>query len=147
MRGNGTQHDDPNNRFGKRLGEDFDPLEEDKVDEEEGEQIRESARQRARRRHYRPTYGKPGRRPASERENAFNALIWILDGVTGLLEELQHNDLGLPEEFWVHAYAARREGLLALRAILDAWIDEDVPRAEPSSSPERPKRGGISIDF
>lgn len=147
MRGNDTQNGDPNNRVGKQLEEDFDPSEEDKLDAEEGEQARESARQRARRRHYRPTYSKPGRRPASERENAFNALMWILDGVTGLLEELQHNDLGLPEEFWVHAYAARREGLLALRAILDAWIDEDVSRAESSSSPERPKRGGINIDF
>ncbi|MEJ5249734.1 MAG: hypothetical protein WHS90_18315 [Caldilinea sp.] len=143
MRGNGARHDDPDNRFDRRAGETFDRLD----DEEEGEQIRESARQRARRRRYRPKYSKPRRRPAAEREGAFNALVWILDGVTGLLEELQHNDLGLPEEFWVHAYAARREGLLALRAILDACIDEDAPPTEASPSSERPKRGGINIDF
>ncbi|MCS6828912.1 MAG: hypothetical protein NZ553_20035 [Caldilinea sp.] len=142
MRGNGAQHDDPNNRFKQGAEEDFDLLEED-----EGKRARETARQRARRRRYRPKYSKPPRRPASEREGAFNALMWILDGVTGLLEELQHNDLGLPEEFWVHAYAARREGLLALRAILDAWIDEDASPAQSSPSPERPKRGGINIDF
>ncbi|MFN3334954.1 MAG: hypothetical protein ACK47M_20835, partial [Caldilinea sp.] len=108
----------------------------------------QTARQRAQRRAYRPNYSKPGRRPASEREGAFNALMWMIDGATGLLEELRHNDLGLPEDFWVHAYAARRESLLALRAILDDWIDEEPPLPPSGEKQEPPKRrGGINIDF
>jgi hypothetical protein len=35
----------------------------------------------------------------------------------------------LPEGFWQHLRAARRETLLALRAAIDAWLeDEEKPR-------------------
>ncbi len=144
MRGNGASYGDPNDRYDDELNDDYDLLDDLSDDEYHG-----NARRRAQRRAYRPTYGKPDRRPASEREGAFNALMWILDGATGLIEELRHNDLGLPEEFWVHAYAARRESLMAMRAILDGWIEDDAPSSPPATKPDQPKqrRGGIDIDF
>ena len=66
----------------------------------------------------------------------------------GLVEELRHNDLGLPEDFWVHAYAARRESLIALRAVLNDALDgEEPPQAEEQEPPpRRPQRGNIDID-
>lgn len=68
-----------------------------------------SARQRAAATPYTPDYERPpARRPSSEREESFSALGWLLDGATGLIGEIRHNDLGLSEEFWVHAYAAER---------------------------------------
>ncbi|MFM7171895.1 MAG: hypothetical protein ACKO4U_02520, partial [Caldilinea sp.] len=72
-----------------------------------------------------------------------------LDGATGLVEELRHNDLGLPEVFWMHAYAARREGLLALRSLLDELIDEASAPSPTEAPPEQPsqRRSGIQIDF
>lgn len=144
MRGNGAAYNDPDEHSDAEMSDDFDLL--DNLTDEELQQ--RNARQRARRRAYQPSYSKSGRRPASEREGAFNALMWMLDGATGLLEELRHNDLGLPEEFWVHAYAARRESLMALRAILDDWINEDPPLPTAGAQQERPKRrGGIDIDF
>jgi hypothetical protein len=75
--------------------------------------------------------------------------LWVLDGATGLVEELRHNDLGLPEAFWMHAYAARREGLLALRSLLDELIDEASAPSPTEAPPEQPsqRRSGIQIDF
>ena len=55
----------------------------------------------------------PPRQPRTDRAGTFTFSAWLLEGVVGLCEELQHNDLGLPQEFWTHAYAARREALLA----------------------------------
>jgi len=141
MRGNGAPYDSPDESFDDPFDDAFDPLDDLADDETQ----HESARQRARRRGYRPHYGKPGRRPASEREGAFNALMWLLDGATGLVEELRHNDLGLSEEFWTHAYAARQESLMALRAVLNEWIDEEQAPPPPEERPKR--RGGINIDF
>jgi len=108
----------------------------------------ENARGTARKRPYKPPYDAADRKPAGDRENAFNAAMWLLEGATGMLEELQYNDFGLPEDFWVHAYAARREGLLALRAVLDDVITRS--EAEQTKADDREKRqkrrGGISID-
>jgi hypothetical protein len=108
-----------------------------------------TARQRAGDGVYRPEYGRPPRRPAAERENAFNAVAWLLEGATGLMEELQHNDLGLSEEFWTHAYAARQESLLALRAALDDLIERSsVERQKQAErAKRRQRRGGIDIEF
>jgi len=142
MRGNGSQSNDPHARYDDSADDDFDLL-DDLTDDE---LRRANARQRAQQRGYRPRYARPGRRPASEREGAFNALLWLLDGATGMVEELRHNDLGLSEEFWVHAAAARKESLMALRAILDDWIDEDDAPAPPDADPPK-RRGGINIDF
>ena len=86
------------------------------------------------------------RQPRSEREDAFAFSSWLLEGMAGLCEELRHNDLGLPRDFWTHAYAARREGLLACRAVIDAALarcEADAARQneEPSS-----QRGRVEID-
>jgi|GEM_PF-848558 len=108
-----------------------------------------TGRQRAGDGAYRPEYGRPPRRPAAERENAFNAAAWLLEGATGLMEELQHNDLGLSEEFWTHAYAARQETLLALRAALDDLIERSSAdrQKQAERAKRRQRRGGIDIEF
>lgn len=107
-----------------------------------------SARTTARRSDYRPEPPKVTRTPAGEREEAFNFLAWLADGATGILEELRHNDLGLTEEFWAHAYAARRESLLALRAFLDTVIEKTDGAAEQEAerNRRRQRRGGINIE-
>ncbi|GIV76236.1 hypothetical protein FKZ61_014750 [Litorilinea aerophila] len=96
-----------------------------------------------------PPYEPPPRRPASQRENAFNLLAWLAEGATGVLEELRHNDLGLSEEFWVHAYAARREALLAARALIDSLLEktEKPVRQAQERAERRRRRGDIRIDF
>ena len=72
-----------------------------------------------------------------------------MEGATGFIEELRHNDLGLPEDFWVHAYAARKESLLALRAVLDDLIarSESQVQQEQEKQQRRERRGGINVDF
>lgn len=108
-----------------------------------------SNRDRAQGSRYRPPYEKSSRRPAGERETAFNALAWLIEGATGIVEELRHNDLGLSEDFWVHASAARREGLLAARAILDQLLDETEQQqeAERQRQDRQTRRGNINVDF
>lgn len=105
-------------------------------------------RERARRQPYTPDYEQPSRKPAADRPNAFNTVAWLLEGATGLFEEARHNDLGLPEAFWVHAYAARREALLALRAVLDDLIERSDSHAqqEQARQQRRERRGGIEIE-
>ena len=107
----------------------------------------QSTRERAQARGYRPKYEQPSRRPASDREASFNVWVWLLEGATGAAEELRHNDLGLSEDFWVHAAAARREGLLAVRAIIDQMVDEEVKQEEKERDERRSRRGGIQVDF
>ena len=72
-----------------------------------------------------------------------------MEGATGVIEEIRHNDLGLSEDFWIHAYAARRESLLAMRSALDQFIESaDAHLTEHEESEEhRPRRGGINVDF
>lgn len=88
------------------------------------------------------------RRPTSERESAFNALAWLIEGAAGVMEELRHNDFGLSQEFWMHAQAAHREGLLALRALLDEVIERSSAekQAELERQKRRQQRGKIEID-
>jgi hypothetical protein len=84
----------------------------------------------------------PPRQPRTDRAGTFTFSAWLLEGVVGLCEELQHNDLGLPQEFWTHAYAARREALLAARALLDAAIthcEADASRRKEESGKQRGK--------
>jgi len=98
---------------------------------------------------YEPTYEEPPRKAKSERPDAFNATLWLIEGVGGFLDEIQHNDLGLPEEFWTHAYAARKEGLLAARALIDHAIqrsDEELAKAAQQEE-KQARRGGVDIDF
>lgn len=110
---------------------------------------RSTNRTRARASAYQPPYGSSPRRPAAARDTSFNALLWLLEGATGVIEEIRHNDLGLTEDFWIHAYAARRESLLAMRAALEQFIESaDSHLAEHDESEERrPRRGGINVDF
>lgn len=106
-------------------------------------------RSRAAQTPYSPDYGEVPRRPAAERENAFNALAWLLEGATGLVEELRHNDLGMSEEFWVHFYAARRESLLAARALVDSLLEqtEREARKAEEQAQRRARRGGVNVEF
>ncbi len=62
----------------------------------------------------------------------------------GIAGELRHNDLGLPKEFWVHAYAARREALLAARVLIDDALEKDEKGA--ASAPKK-QRGRVDIKF
>jgi|CXWK01.1.fsa_nt_gi sarcosine oxidase delta subunit len=97
---------------------------------------------------YRPNYTRPTRRPADERENAFDMLAWMLEGATGIVDELRHNDLGLSEEFWVHAAAARRETLLAMHAALESIIEKTnaAEKEQQEREVRRERRGGIAIE-
>jgi hypothetical protein len=96
---------------------------------------------------YESQFEQSSRKPAADRPNAFNPLAWLIDGATGLVEELRHSDLGLSEEFWAHAYAARRESLYALRAALDALITqiESQTEHEAKQQQRRERRGNIEI--
>lgn len=98
---------------------------------------------------YEPVYEESPRKPKTERADAFNATAWLIEGIAGMMDEIQHNDLGLPEDFWVHAYAARKEGLLAARALIDHAIqrsDEELAKAAQKEE-KRTRRGGVDIDF
>ncbi len=94
-------------------------------------------------------HGDSPRKPKTERENAFDAAGWLLQGLAGLGEELRHNDLGRPEDFWVHAYAARKEALLAARSLIDVALERCAAEAgEAARKSAKPtKRGQVSIDF
>jgi hypothetical protein len=87
------------------------------------------------------------RKPKSEREDAFDVGAWLVQGFVGLSEELRHSDLGLPEDFWVHAYAARREALLAARALVDAALETCADEEKTTQKKKPSQRGQVSIDF
>jgi hypothetical protein len=108
-----------------------------------------NARATAEERAYEPDYERPGRRRSSEaRANAFNTLAWMMEGATGLVEELRHSDLGLSEEFWVHLYAMRREGLLAARAAIDSLLERTEKESQEAQekAERQARRGGINIE-
>ncbi len=113
-------------------------------------QARANNRAKAAQRDYEPHHARPGkRRPADDRPDAFNKLAWLVDGATGLIEELRHSDLGLSEEFWVHVYAMRREGLLAARAAIDSLLEksEEAAKAAEDKEERKKRRGRVSVDF
>lgn len=110
---------------------------------------RGNARTRAERASYEPYYNRPGPRRSSEnRANAFNTLAWLVEGATGLVEELRHSDLGLSEEFWVHVYAMRREGLLAARAAIDSLLEKSEQEGQEAQeqSKRQARRGQVNIE-
>jgi hypothetical protein len=137
-----------NGRLGEPKPDDEAKMEAD-APRESAPTRRPTARDRAHASGYEAAQPSPSRRPSSERENAFNAMAWMLEGATGLLEEFRHNDLGLSEEFWVHASAARREGLLAMRAAIDSLLEKTdaAEAALQEQQQRRERRGGIDIDF
>lgn len=109
-----------------------------------------TARQHAAEIEYTPEYERPpSRRPASEREDPFSVAGWLFEGAAGLIDEVRHHDLWMPEEFWVHVYAARREGKWAFQIALDevrsqlnARRQQEIERAEREE-----RRGDITIEF
>jgi hypothetical protein len=113
-----------------------------------GEQA-ESERVKAAQKAYEPEYDRPAaRRSSDNRPNAFNTLAWLVEGATGMVEELRHSDLGLSEEFWVHLYAMRREGLLAARAGIDSLLAraEEESRKAKDQIERKARRGDIAVD-
>jgi hypothetical protein len=72
----------------------------------------------------------------------------LLDGATGVMEEVRHSDLGLSEEFWVHYYAMRREGLLAARAAIDSMLaqTEQESRKTQEKQARKQRRGGVAVE-
>lgn len=95
------------------------------------------------------TAGESSRKPADERPNAFNAAAWLMEGATGILEEVRHSDLGLSKEFWRHAYTARKESLLAMRALLDSLIArcDSLIGEDDERQQRRKRRGSVNIEF
>jgi UPF0288 family protein (methanogenesis marker protein 3) len=72
----------------------------------------------------------------------------MVEGATGLVEELRHSDLGLSEEFWVHIYAMRREGLLAARAAIDSLLahSEQQSQQTQEQNQRQARRGGVAVE-
>jgi hypothetical protein len=108
-----------------------------------------TARQLAAEQEYTPRYETPARKPGAERPNSFNPLAWLADGVTGVVEEVRHNDLGLSQEFWTHLYAARRESLMTAQAFVNsllAW-SESAGDKQAERQQQRERRGNVQIKF
>lgn len=130
------------------------PAEEDAKDSttkrDDGAAKTTNSRAKATARDYEPHYARPGnRRPSDARADSFNKLAWLIEGATGLVEELRHSDLGLSEDFWVHAYAMRREGLLAARAVIDSLLEksEAMEKAAEEKEERKARRGSVAVDF
>jgi hypothetical protein len=98
---------------------------------------------------YTPRYETPARKPAAERPASFNPLAWVADGVTGAIEEVRHNDLGLSQAFWTHLYAVRRESLLTAQALVESLLAhvESQSEQQEDRKQRRERRGGVDIDF
>lgn len=98
---------------------------------------------------YAPRNSMPARRPAAKRPASFNPLAWVADGVTGAIEEVRHNDLGLSQDFWTHLYAVRRESLLTARALVESLIAkvEGKDDEQEARKQRRERRGSVDIDF
>lgn len=146
MQSTGHEQSGANAGYSRQDDDDNDFLEVDDMPEDSSASTN---RDRARQRGYRPAYEQSARKPSGERDTAFNALAWLIEGATGMVEELRHNDLGLSEDFWVHAAAARREGLLAARAVLEQLLEETEQQqaAERQRQERQTRRGGINVDF
>lgn len=88
-----------------------------------------------------------GRQREANRPDAFNVLAWLTEGAAGIASELKNSDLGLGDEFWKHTYNARREGLLAARALLDQIIEHSEKEHAQKADREqrRERRGKIAI--
>jgi hypothetical protein len=109
----------------------------------------QNARTQAEQVAYEPEHARPAaRRSSDDRANAFNTLAWLVEGATGLVEELRHSDLGLSEEFWVHVYAMRREGLLAARSAIDSLLaqSDKASREAHEQSMRQARRGGVAVE-
>jgi hypothetical protein len=138
---NGQESGQP--KRGKQKNSAQQPLEQPAGEQSSNERIK------AEQADYEPEYHRPGPRRSSEaRANAFNSIAWMVEGATGLVEELRHSDLGLSEEFWIHVYAMRREGLLAARAAIDSLLSksERESREAAEQIKREDRRGDIAIE-
>lgn len=108
-----------------------------------------TARDLAAQQEYTPRYETPTRKPASARTASFNPLAWVADGVTGAIEEVRHNDLGLSQAFWTHLYAVRRESLLTAQALVESLLARVESKSEQQEDRKqrRERRGTVDIDF
>jgi len=57
-------------------------------------------------------------------QEEFRVRDWLLRGVEGMRSMFRKKRGFLPETFWEHSQAARREALLALRSLLDTAIEK-----------------------
>jgi hypothetical protein len=121
---------------------------EQSADEPKKGKKRANARTKAAQSDYTPEYESPGRSSSADRANAFNSLAWMVEGATGLVEELRHSDLGLSEAFWVHLYAMRREGLLAARAVVDSLLAQSEKESQEAQEQikREARRGEVAIE-
>ncbi len=75
-----------------------------------------------------------------KREAEFDFADWVAEGIRGLRQEVKKAPCRLlPEEFWEHARASRREALLAFRSLVDAAIECLTP-TEAEGESGRPRR-------
>jgi hypothetical protein len=124
-------------------------MDEQETDKQETGEQAASARDKAAQSGYKPEYHRPSpRRSSEDRANAFNSLAWMVEGATGLVEELRHSDLGRSEEFWVHLYAMRRVGLLAARAAIDSLLaqTEKESREAQEQVKREARRGEVAVE-
>ena len=77
----------------------------------------------------------------------FNIAAWLFEGATGISSELKRSDLCLSKDFWEHSAAAQKEGLLAIRALLDQLIErsDDAASSQAEQEKRRSRRGNISV--
>lgn len=110
----------------------------------ETEKVAQSARKTAEKLVYQPEYDRSNVRTSGDnRSNSFNPVAWVVDGATGVVEEVKNNDLGLSEEFWIHFNAMQKEGLLALRAAIDSVLaNAEKATKEVKEQVERQARRG-----
>ena len=97
----------------------------------------------------------PPRQARADRPDAFHFSAWLLEGLSQCsmrlcskeAQKLRHNDLGLPQAFWTHAHAARREALFAARVLLDAALACCETHHSERDEKDHKQRGRVDIDF
>ncbi|MEM7126311.1 MAG: hypothetical protein AAF702_08300 [Chloroflexota bacterium] len=84
---------------------------------------------------------------SASRPGTFHLASWLYEGVTGISAKIQRSDLCPSQEFWEHSAAAQKEGLLAIRALLDQLIERTDRSTNEKAEQEkrRSRRGNISI--
>lgn len=71
---------------------------------------------------------------APDKAEEFDLEKWLKEGYRGLRQTLKRRRAPalVPEEFWQHSRAARKEMLLAVRSLLDDAIKNLEKESEPS---------------